>query len=181
MAQGTFRALSAAATEKLRGELRVSNVHALPQLKSITVASGVGKHRAESKVVEDVERGLALLTGQKCASRPARTSIAGFKVRQGQVVGYLVTLRGRRMEEFLLRLLNVAIPRVRDFRGISLRSVDARGNLTIGFREASVFPEVDPASVEAPFGIQVTLATTARNRDEGIALFRALGFPFAES
>lgn len=168
------------AVPKLREALGVTSVHAIPRITATVVAAGTGKHRLEGKFVENVEKGLALLTGQKPAARTARTSVAGFKMRQGQAVGFVVTLRGRRMEDFLTRLLWVALPRVRDFRGLPLRSVDARGNVSIGVREASVFPEADPSDSDTPFGLQVTIVTNARSRERGLALFRALGFPFAE-
>lgn len=167
------------AVPKLQEALKTTNPHALPRITAVVVASGVGKHRAEGKFLEDVEKGLTLLTGQKPAARPTRKSIAGFKIREGQVGGLMCTLRGRRMEDFLARLLRVALPRVRDFRGIPLKSIDARGSLTIGIREASAFPEVDPATVETPFGLQITIVTSAQSREEGLALFRALGFPLA--
>lgn len=179
-ARTPFQELWLAAASTLRETLHTENVYALPRVRHVVVASGVGKQRAEGKFVEQVERGLTLVTGQKPSSRAARKSIAGFKLREGQVVGFLVTLRGRRMEEFLLRLLWVALPRVRDFRGLSARSVDPRGHLTIGLKEASVFPEADPSVLDMPFGLQITIVTTARSRDRGLALFRALGFPFAE-
>lgn len=168
------------ALPQLRETLGRQNPHALPRVTHVIVASGVGKRYREPKAVEDVVNGLRLITGQRPVPREARQSIAGFKVREGQVVGYVVTLRGRRMDDFLSRLLWVALPRVRDFRGIPPRSVDAQGNLTIGLREASAFPEVDPADVETAFGLQVTIVSTARNRDEGLALFRAVGVPFIE-
>ncbi len=178
----TFRELyQSVAVPKLQEELKQSNPHALPRIRAVVVGVGTGKHRTEGKFVEDATQGLTVLTGQKPAPRSARKSIAGFKVREGQPVGLVVTLRGARMEDFLARLLWVALPRVRDFRGIPLRSIDARGNLTIGFRDASAFPEVDPAKIETVFGLQVTIVTNARAHDEGRALFRALGFPLAES
>lgn len=167
------------ATPKLKEALQETNLHALPRITAVIVAAGVGKHRTEGTFVDDVEKGLTLLTGQKPAPRQTRTSVAGFKIRQGQVGGFVCTLRGRRMEDFLERLLRVALPRVRDFRGIPLTSIDAQGNLSIGMREASAFPEVDPATIETSFGLQVTIVTTARSREEGLALFRALGFPLA--
>lgn len=165
---------------KLRAALGQSNPHALPRLAKIVVAAGVGKHRQDAKYVEDVERGLALLTGQKAAARAAKQSIAGFKVREGVVVGSIVTLRGRRMEDFFTRFLRIALPRIRDFRGLPLTAVDRQGNLSVGIREAQAFPEVDPSVVETPFGLQVTMVTSARTRDEAVALYRALGIPFAE-
>lgn len=168
------------AVPKLREVLGTENIQALPRITKVVVASGVGKHRAEGKFLEDVVKGLILITGQKPAPRIARKSIAGFKVRQGLEVGFKVSLRGRRMEDFLTRLINIALPRVRDFRGIPVTSVDGQGNLSLGLREASVFPEVDPAIVETPFGLQVTIVTTAGSRERGLALFRALGFPLTE-
>lgn len=174
-------ASKAEAVSKFRGAFpNVSNVHALPRITKVLVAAGVGKRRAEANFLEDVEKGLSLVTGQKPSPRLARKSIAALKVRQGQVVGLLVTLRGRRMEDFLSRLLKVALPRVRDFRGIPLDSIDAEGNLSIGVREAAVFPEVDPSVITTSFGLQVTIATTAKSREGGMALFKALEFPFAE-
>jgi large subunit ribosomal protein L5 len=180
-ARTPFQELWTAAAPALREALHGENVHGLPRVRHVVVASGVGKHRTEGKFAEQVERGLTLITGQKPAWRAARKSIAGFKLRTGQVVGFLTTLRGRRMEEFLLRLLWVALPRVRDFRGLSPRSVDPRGNLTIGLKEASVFPEADPSVIDLSFGLQITIVTTAQTHDRGLALFRALGVPFAES
>lgn len=178
---GGFRALyQSVALPRLRDKLKRTNPNALPRIRAVVVGVGVGKHRTEGKFLEDATLGLTLLAGQKPASRPARISIAGFKLRAGQPVGLVVTLRGRRMEDFLARLLWVALPRVRDFRGIPFRAVDAGGNLTIGFRDASAFPEVDPAKIETPFGLQVTIVTSARNSPEGLALFRALGFPLIE-
>ncbi len=164
---------------KLRETLQRSNLHALPRITKIVVASGVGKQRPEAKYLEEVERGLALLTGQKAVARTAKKSIAGFKVREGVVVGSMVTLRGRRMEDFFTRFLRIALPRIRDFRGLPLSAVDQRGNLSVGIRDAQVFPEVDPAVVETLFGLQVTIVTNARTRAEAIALYQALGVPFA--
>ena len=171
----------ARAIPKLKAALpHVSNVHALPRITKVIVASGVGKRRAEANFLEDVEKGLTLVTGQHPAPRLARKSIAALKVREGQTVGLMVTLRGRRMEDFISRLLQISLPRVRDFRGIPLTSVDTEGNLSIGFREAAAFPEVDPDAVGTLFGLEVTIVTTAKSRADGIALFRSLEFPFAE-
>lgn len=170
----------AQAIPKLKETLHVSNVHAVPRITKVLVSAGVGKRRAEANFLEDVEKGLTVLTGQHPVPRLARKSIAALKVRQGQTVGLLTTLRGRRMEDFLSRLLHVVLPRVRDFRGIPQGSVDERGNLSIGFREAAAFPEVDPAVIGTSFGLEVTIVTTAKDRAEGMALFRALSFPFAD-
>lgn len=178
------RTSPSAARPNLRAQLQTAfhaaNPFVVPMVEKVVVAAGTGKHRTEGKFVEDVERGLALLTGQKASPRKARKSIAGFKVRQGQVVGFVVTLRGRRMADFLTRLVRVALPRVRDFRGVPLASVDPRGVLSMGFKEASAFPEVDPAIVETVFGLQVTIVPTVQDRETALALYRALGIPFAD-
>ncbi len=164
----------------LREKLGRTNVLSLPRVDHVVVASGVGKHAKEGKFLENVEKGLTLLTGQKPVQTLARKSVAGFKLREGQVAGFMVTLRGARMEEFLHRLIHVVLPRVRDFRGISAGSIDANGNLTIGIRETHAFPEVEPQSIETIFGIQVSLITTTRSREEARTLFESLGFPLTE-
>ncbi len=164
----------------LRERLGRKNVLSLPRVDHVVVAAGVGKHAKEGKFLEHVEKGLALLTGQKPIPTLARKSIAGFKLREGQVAGLKVTLRGKRMEEFLHRTLHVTLPRARDFRGIPVQSIDDSGNLSFGIREAHAFAEVDPQTVDTIFGVQVTVVTTARSRDEAVALFESLGFPLTE-
>lgn len=154
------------------------NVMAVPRIEKVVVHSGVGRLRDE-KQQEVVRRGLALITGQKPAHRAARQAIAAFKTRRGLTIGYQVTLRGQRMWDFLTRLVAVAIPRQRDFRGIGPASFDGRGNLTIGFREHIVFPELIGEDVPFIFGLAVTIVTSARRREEAIALFQTLGFPLA--
>jgi large subunit ribosomal protein L5 len=168
------------AVPALQEKLHRENVLSLPRVDHVLVAAGVGKHGKEGKFLEQVEEGLTLLTGQKPVRTLARKSIAGFKVRQGQAVGLKVTLRGKRMKDFLQRLISVTLPRVRDFRGIPIQSIDASGNLTIGIREAQAFPEVDPQKVETLFGLQVTIVTTAHSREEARLLFESLGFPMTE-
>lgn len=169
-----------AAAPALRERLGRTNALSLPRVDHVVVAAGVGKHGKEGPFLAHVTEGLALLTGQKPAPTRARKSVAGFKLREGQVAGMRVTLRGKRMEDFLRRLVHVALPRVRDFRGIPVTSIDASGNLTIGIREAQVFPEVDPRTVETPFGLEVTVVTTAASAEEARVLFDALGFPMTE-
>lgn len=164
----------------LKERLGRTNVLSLPRVVAVIVATGVGKHGKEGKFLEHVEQGLTLLTGQKAVQTRARKSIAGFKLRAGQVAGYRVTLRGKRMGDFLHRLIHVTLPRIRDFRGVSARSIDASGNLSIGIREAVSFPEVDPQKIETSFGVQVTIVTTARSREDARALFDALGFPLTD-
>lgn len=165
----------------LRVQLGRENALSLPRIDHVIVASGVGKNAKEARFLEDVEKGLTLLTGQRPVRTLSRKSIAGFKLRAGQVSGMMVTLRGQRMEDFLQRFVHVALPRVRDFRGISLKSIDESGNLTVGIREAQTFPEVDPQTVETPFGLQITFVTTARSREEAHTLFECLGFPLTSA
>ena len=152
---------------------------AVPRVRKVVVNAGVGRIRDE-KQQEAVRRALALITGQKPAPRPAKKAIAAFKTRRGLVVGYQVTLRGRRMWDFLERLVSIALPRQRDFRGIDPKAFDPRGNLTIGFKEHIVFPEMIGEDVPFIFGLEVSVVTTARRREEGIGLLRFLGFPIRD-
>ncbi|MBI4132035.1 MAG: 50S ribosomal protein L5 [Candidatus Sungbacteria bacterium] len=168
-----FRKEAVAALHKAFG---YRNAMAVPRIVKVVVNVGVGRIR-EEKQHEAVGRALGLITGQKPAPRPAKKAIAAFKTRRGLVVGYRVTLRGQRMWDFLDRLVSVAIPRQRDFRGIDPKSFDPHGNLTIGFKEHIVFPEMIGEDVPFIFGLEVTIVTTARTREEGLALLKALGFP----
>ncbi|MBT3412530.1 MAG: 50S ribosomal protein L5 [Candidatus Jacksonbacteria bacterium] len=166
--------------EKLIKKLEVSNPMALPKFKKITINAGVGKFIKDKNMLEVVRETLTQVSGQKPVETKARKSIAGFKVREGNVVGYMATLRGKRMYDFLARLVNVTLPRVRDFRGIPLSSVDREGNLSIGIKEHSVFPEVDQEKVHNIHGLQLTITVDANSRDEAIELYRAIGIPFAK-
>ncbi|QQG45850.1 MAG: 50S ribosomal protein L5 [Candidatus Niyogibacteria bacterium] len=160
----------------LKKKLGFKNSLAAPRLIKIVINTGTG--RKEEKDKEIIIRHFELISGQKCAPRGAKKSIAAFKTRQGVVVGFACTLRGARMYDFLDKLINVALPRIRDFRGIDLKSIDSSGNLTIGFKEHIVFPEIAGEDVKAPFGLEVTLVTNAKTRDEAEALFKAIGVPF---
>jgi len=160
----------------MRKHFGYKNVMAVPRIAKVVVASGVGRIR-DAKELEVVAKVLALITGQKPAPRTAKKAIAAFKTRQGLVVGFQVTLRGRRMWDFLTRLINITIPRQRDFRGIEHKSFDERGNLTIGFKEHIVFPEMIGEDVRSVLGLEVTIRTTAPGREEGITLLKTLGFP----
>lgn len=153
------------------------NPLAIPRLERIVVHAGIGRFTKETAAVNEVFDGLTAITGQKPVKTKARKSIAGFKIREGQDIGVMVTLRGERMWEFLDRLVITALPRVRDFQGIKLSSVDSYGNLNIGIREHTVFPEIVPEKAVKIFGFQITVKTSARNKAEGEALFRALGLP----
>jgi len=160
----------------MQREFGYRNALAVPRMEKAVVNVGVGRLR-EEKQHDLVRKILALITGQKPAARTAKKAIAAFKTRRGLVVGYQVTLRGRRMWEFLERLIAIAIPRQRDFHGIDPRSFDGRGNLTLGFREYIVFPELAGEDIPFLFGLEVTVVTTARRREEGIALLKLLGVP----
>jgi large subunit ribosomal protein L5 len=163
---------------KLSQEFGFTNVHQVPRLEKVVVNMGVGKATQNGKLIEKAAEELAAITGQKAAVRKARKSIANFKLRQGQAVGCTVTLRGARMWEFFDRLVNVSLPRVRDFKGVSAKAFDGRGNYSLGIREQIIFPEIDYDSVENITGLNVTLVTSARNDAEGKALLAHLGMPF---
>jgi large subunit ribosomal protein L5 len=157
------------------------NVMQVPGLVKIVVNMGVGEAARDSKLIEGAIRDLAAITGQKPQVTKARKSIAQFKLREGMPIGAHVTLRGDRMWEFLDRLLSLALPRIRDFRGLSDQQFDGNGNYTFGLNEQSMFHEIDPDSIDRPRGMDITVVTTAANDDEGRALLRALGFPFKEN
>jgi large subunit ribosomal protein L5 len=161
----------------LRKQFDIANVMAVPRVAKITVNVGIGRISKETAVIEKIVRDLTRLTGQKPSARKARQSIASFKLREGTPVGQMITLRGARMWDFLDRLISLALPLSKDFRGIDVKNFDRNGNLNIGIREHSIFPEVELENVKDIFSLQVTITTTAKNREEGIALLRLLGFP----
>ena len=163
---------------KLSQEFGFTNVHQVPRLEKVVVNMGVGKATQNAKLIEKAAEELAAISGQKAAVRKARKSIANFKLRQGQAVGCTVTLRGTRMWEFFDRLVNVSLPRVRDFKGVSAKGFDGRGNYSLGIKEQIIFPEIDYDSVENITGLNVTVVTSARNDAEGKALLAHLGMPF---
>ena len=165
----------------LREEFGYANVMQVPGMVKVVVNMGVGEAARDSKLIEGAVRDLALVTGQKPLVTRARKSIAQFKLREGMPIGAHVTLRGDRMWEFLDRLLTTALPRIRDFRGLSPRQFDGRGNYTFGLNEQSMFHEIDPDAIDRVRGMDITVVTSAQTDDEGRALLRALGFPFKES
>ena len=165
----------------LRKEFGYANVMQIPALVKISVNMGVGEAARDAKLIEGAVKDLGIITGQRPAVARATKSIAQFKLREGMPIGAHVTLRGNRMWEFLDRLLTIALPRIRDFRGLSDRQFDGRGNYTFGLTEQLMFHEIDPDKVDRQRGMDVTLVTTATNDDEGRALLRRLGFPFKES
>ncbi|MGB2756429.1 MAG: 50S ribosomal protein L5 [Acidimicrobiia bacterium] len=162
----------------LKDELSISNVMAVPRLEKIVLNCGVGKATQQQSLLDGALKDLAQITGQAPVATKAKTSIAGFKLREGQRIGAKVTLRGARMWEFYDRLVTLAIPRIRDFRGLSPKSFDGRGNYTFGVNEQLIFPEIDYDKLDSTRGMDITIVTTARTDAEGRALLRALGFPF---
>jgi large subunit ribosomal protein L5 len=165
---------------KLRDDFEFGNVMQVPGLVKIVVNMGVGDAAKDSKLMDGAIRDLATITGQKPQVTKARKSIAQFKLREGMPIGAHVTLRGDRMWEFLDRLLSLALPRIRDFRGLSPRQFDGKGNYTFGLNEQSMFHEIDQDRIDRVRGMDITVVTTAKNDDEGRALLRQLGFPFKE-
>jgi large subunit ribosomal protein L5 len=164
---------------RLKDELELSSTMQVPRLHKITLNMGVGEAKTEAKALDSAIDELTTIAGQRAHVRRARKSIAGFKVREGMPVGARVTLRGARMWEFLDRLVSIALPRIRDFRGLSPRSFDGRGNFSLGIREQIIFPEIDYDDISGIRGLDVAITTTAANDEEGLALLRALGMPFA--
>lgn len=162
----------------LRKEFGIANVMAVPRIEKVTLNVGTGRIHKEGPVLEKIQRDLALISGQKPSARPARKSVASFKVREGVTVGYAITLRGHRMWDFLQRFIALALPLSKDFRGVETKHVDAYGNLNMGIKEHNIFPEVNLESMKDIFSMQVTITTNAKDRDRGIALLRELGFPF---
>lgn len=166
---------------KLIAEFGITNPMAVPRIVKVVCNIGIGEAARQPKLMEQAMEELAAITGQKPVVRKARKSIAQFKLRVGMQVGCMVTLRRDRMYEFLDRLLNIALPRVRDFRGLSPKGFDGRGNYTLGIRDHLIFPEVDYTKVERPKGMNVTVVTTAETDDQARFLLSELGFPFAKS
>jgi len=162
---------------KLKEELGLANVMEVPRITKITLNMGVGEALGDKKVLESAVADMAKISGQKPVVTKARRSIAGFKVREGWPIGCKVTLRADQMYEFLDRLVSIAIPRIRDFRGISPKSFDGRGNFAMGITEQIIFPEIDYDQVDALRGMDITITTTAKTDDEGRALLRAFNFP----
>ena len=162
----------------LKKEFGYSNVMAIPRITKVVVNMGLGEATQNAKLIDTASDELGRITGQKAAVRRAKKSIAAFKVREGMPIGAMVTLRGERMYEFLDRLVSVALPRVRDFRGISPRGFDGRGNYTLGLRDQIIFPEIDYMKVDKARGMNVSVVTTARTDEEARKLLQLIGLPF---
>ena len=165
---------------RLKDQLELGNIMQVPRLSKIVVNMGVGGATQQASLLEGAQRDLAIITGQKPLVTRAKKSIAGFKLREGNAIGAKVTLRGDRMWEFFDRLISVAIPRIRDFRGLNVKSFDGHGNYTFGLTEQLVFPEIDPDKVTFTQGMDITFVTSTRNDDEARELLRAFGMPFRE-
>ncbi len=165
---------------QLKEQLGLTNVMQIPSMTKIVVNVGLGEAINDAKALEGAMQDLATITGQKPRVNRARKSIAGFKLREGMVIGAKVTLRGDRMWEFFDRLLSIALPRIRDFRGLNPRSFDGRGNYTFGLTEQLVFPEIDYDDIDAVRGMDVTIVTSAETDEQGKALLDAFGFPFSK-
>ena len=166
---------------RLKDELGLSSVMQVPRVEKITLNMGVGEAKTDAKLLDGAVEELTTIAGQRAQVRRARKSIASFKVREGMPVGARVTLRGARMWEFLDRLVSIALPRIRDFRGLDPGSFDGRGNFSVGVREQIIFPEIDYDQIAGIRGLDVAITTTAADDEQGLALLRALGMPFAQT
>ncbi len=166
--------------KKLQDEFKIKNPMAVPKVEKVILNMGVGEAIQNAKILDNAVEELATITGQKPVITRAKKSIASFKLRTGQAIGTMVTLRGEKMFEFLDRLINIALPRVRDFRGVPARSFDGRGNYTLGIRDHLIFPEIDPGKVDKAKGMNITIVTTAKNDEQARYLLRELGMPFGK-
>jgi large subunit ribosomal protein L5 len=169
------------AVPKLMEQFKYANVHEVPKFVKITVNRGLGEASQNAKALEATLAEVGTITGQKPVVTRAKKAIAGFKIRQGMPVGVMVTLRSDRMYAFLDRLINLSLPRIRDFRGVNPKSFDGRGNYTLGLREQLIFPEISYEGIDQIRGMDVSIITTARNDEEGRALLKAMGMPFRDS
>ena len=165
---------------RIMQELGIKNKMAVPRLKKIVLNIGLKPGLKDPKIIDVCEKTLLRISGQKPVKTLAKKSISNFKIRQGMVVGMMVTLRGARMYDFLDKYISLTLPRVRDFRGISDKNIDVHGNLAVGMRDFLAFPEIRPEDSDVLHGLEVAIATTAGDRKKGLALFRAIGFPFSE-
>ena len=163
---------------QLKKELSIDNDLAVPAIDRVVVNAGIGKYRNNDVAVEEIQDHLAKITGQKPVATLARQSIASFKIRQGMIVGYKVTLRKQRMWDFLTKFIYLALPRVRDFRGLSPKAIDSNGNFTAGVKEQIIFPELANENIKNIFGLEVCVVTTAKSKKDGERLLTLLGFPF---
>ena len=162
----------------LKEKFSFKNAMLVPRITKVVINVGAGRHAKEKDYLEAVAKGLTRISGQKPVFTLAKKSVSAFKIREGMTIGVKVSLRGQRMYDFVEKLVGITFPRVRDFRGISDKSIDRTGNMTIGFKDQAAFPEIKVEDLDNPFGLEVCLTTTAKNKEEGLELFRAFGFPF---
>ncbi len=172
----TMKEKVAGVYEELKGTFGYTNVMQAPRIEKVIISTGTGKIEDKNKI-KLIEDRLALITGQKAAARPAKQSVAAFKLREGDIVGYQVTLRGSQMNNFLDKLIHVALPQTRDFRGLNYTAIDEMGNITLGLKEHTVFPETVNEDIKDVFGLAITIVTTAKNAEEAEALLRYIGLP----
>src|SRR6266576_1434195 len=166
--------------KKIADEFKIENPMALPKIEKVVINMGVGEAISNAKLLDTASEELSTISGQKPVITRAKKSIASFKLREGQAIGTMVTLRGEKMYEFLDRLINIALPRVRDFRGVPTRSFDGRGNYTLGVRDHLIFPEIDITKVDKSKGMNITIVTNAKDDDQARFLLRELGLPFTK-
>ena len=161
----------------MQKEFSIKNIMAVPKIEKVVINTGIGNILKDGKAIERVEKDLATLSGQKAVPRKSKKSIAGFKIREGMTIAYSVTLRGKRMYDFMDRLISIALPRSKDFRGIDSKNFDGKGNLNMGLKEQNIFPEIQYESLKDIFGLQITVTTTAKNKERGARLLKLMGFP----
>ena len=166
--------------QKIQSEFQIKNPMAVPKIEKVVLNMGMGEAISNAKILDAAVDELTTIAGQKPVITKAKKSIASFKLREGQAIGTMVTLRGEKMYEFLDRLLNLALPRVRDFRGVPTKAFDGRGNYTLGIRDHLIFPEIDVAKVDKSKGMNITIVTTAKNDEQARVLLRELGMPFGK-
>ncbi len=162
----------------LKEEFSFENSMLVPKLNKLVINVGCGRHSKDKDFLERIGNGLTKISGQKPVYALAKKSVSAFKIREGMTVGVKVTLRGPRMYDFVEKLVNITFPRVRDFRGLNTKSIDGQGNMTLGFKDQSAFPEMSVEDSDNPFGLEISFDTTAKSKEEGLALFRLMGFPF---
>jgi len=164
-------------TKKLKEKFGYVNDLQVPKLKKAVINVGFGRHTKEKSYIDNIESSLSRISGQKPVMTKAKKSISAFKVKEGTVIGAMVSLRGARMYDFIEKLINITFPRVRDFRGIDKKNIDRNGNITVGFKEHIAFPEIGADEVENLVGLEISISTSAKTREEGLELFKLLGFP----
>lgn len=162
----------------LKEKFGYTNINAVPKILKVSINVGINARNSESNYIENVESILIRITGQKPVKTKAKKAISAFKLREGMVVGAKVTMRGQRMFDFLDKLILVAVPRIRDFRGLEIKNIDGQGNLTLGLKEHNIFPEIKPDEVERAYGMEISITTSAKTYEEGLELYKSLGFPF---